>query len=326
MRHHFLDINFWCADINPEIRKLVRYLDIGDGNMEEGSLRCDANISVMLRDATALGPKVEVKNMNSIRNVQRAIDHEIERQIAVLEQGNIPVSETRTFDASTGTTSSMRAKEVLNDYRYFPDPDLSPLSISPKWLDTIKKQMPALPRELYNKFVADYQLSPADAQGLTESKGIAAYFEQVCFGIKNYKVAANWVMGSVKSYLNETGSGIEKFPIAADRLAALIRLVEDGAVSHTAAAQSLFPEMLKDQHTPPLSLATSLNLIQDGNEDTIMPLVEAVLQEFPAKVKEYKHGKKGIIALFMGEVMKKSKGKADPRKANLLLQKKLTEI
>lgn len=309
-----------------EIRKLVRYLDICDGNMEEGALRCDANISVSLRGATELGKKVEVKNMNSIRNVQRAIDYEIERQIVELEQGNTPISETRTFNAATGSTSSMRTKEELNDYRYFPDPDLSPLQITPEWLDEIKKLMPALPRELHHKFVSAYQLSKSDALVLTESKELAAYFEQVGVRIKNYKAAANWVMGSVKSYLNETGKGISEFPVPAERLAALIQLVEDGVVSHTVAAQSLFPVLLKDQDTPPLRIAHELNLIQMGDEEHILSLVEAVLQELPGKVKEYKNGKKGIIALFMGEVMKKSKGKADPKKASLLLQKKLMEI
>ncbi len=309
-----------------EIRKLVRYLDICDGNMEEGSLRCDANISVMLPGASELGKRVEVKNMNSIRHVQRAIDYEIDRQIVELEQGNPLVSETRTFNASTGDTSSMRTKEVLNDYRYFPDPDLSPLRISPEQLTEIKKLMPALPRELYRKYVGEYQLSKADAQVLTESREVAAYFEQLGLLVRNYKTAANWVMGTVKSYLNETGKDMTEFPIPAGQLAALIQLVEDGVLSHTAAAQSVFPAMLKNQDTPPFTIAHELNLIQEGNEDMIMPLVDAVLQAFPDKVKEYKRGKKGIIALFMGEVMKKSKGKADPKKANWLLQKKLMEI
>lgn len=309
-----------------EIRKLVRYLDICDGNMEEGSLRCDANISVMLRGASELGKKVEVKNMNSIRHVQRAIDYEIERQVLELEQGNIPVSETRTFNTSTGTTTSMRTKETLNDYRYFPDPDLSPLWISPEWLDEIKKLMPALPSALAHKYVTEFGLSKSDAQVLTESREIAAYFEQVCTLVKNYKTAANWVMGNVKSYLNETGKGMDGFPISAPRLAALIRLVEDGVVSHTAASQSLFPVLLNDPEKTPLILARELNLIKESDEDLIMPLVEAVLREFPTKVKEYKNGKKGIISLFMGEVMKKSKGKADPKMASQLLERKLMEI
>ena len=176
-----------------EIRQLVRYLDICDGNMEEGSLRCDANISMMLKGATEFGKKVEVKNMNSIRNVQRAIDYEIERQIMQLEKDESIVSETRTFNAADGKTYSMRVKEELNDYRYFPDPDLSPLEVSVKWLNEIKSSMPLLPRELHHKFVTTYHLSEYDAQVLTDSKETAQYFEEVCRHSTNFKAASNWI-------------------------------------------------------------------------------------------------------------------------------------
>src|SRR5690606_20992285 len=163
-----------------EVRKLVRYLDICDGNMEEGSMRCDANISLMLNDAPEFGKKVEVKNMNSIRNVQRAIEHEVKRQIEQLERGETIVSETRTFDAAKGTTASMRTKEDLNDYRYFPEPDLSPLIVSDQWLNAIKASMPSLPKTLFQKFVEEFQLPDYDAQVLTDSKDIALYFEELC--------------------------------------------------------------------------------------------------------------------------------------------------
>src|SRR6478609_3430976 len=223
-----------------EIRKLVRYLDICDGNMEEGSLRCDANVSVMLNDAKEFGKKVEVKNMNSIRNVQHAIDHEIIRQIEEIEKGNLIPSETRTFDAATGLTHSMRTKEELNDYRYFPDPDLSPLIVSEEWLNEIKTSMPALPRDLYLKYISELKLSAYDAQVLTDSKDVAVYFETVCKHTSNFKAAANWVMGPVKSALNEIGLSADEFPVQPKDLAGVIALIDGGQVNFSVASQRLF--------------------------------------------------------------------------------------
>lgn len=188
-----------------EIRKLVRYLDICDGNMEEGSLRCDANVSVRLKDAKEFGTKVEVKNMNSIRNVQRAIEFEIIRQIEAIEKGEPLTQETRSFDALKGITISMRTKEAANDYRYFPEPDLQPLFVDQKQIDIIKGEMPALPRDLFIKYTKELGLSEYDAYMLTDTKSIALYFEELIKNTKNYKTAANWVMGDIKSYLNHNG-------------------------------------------------------------------------------------------------------------------------
>ena len=309
-----------------EIRKLVRYLDICDGNMEEGSLRCDANVSVMLNGAKEFGKKVEVKNMNSIRNVQRAIDHEIERQIEEIEKGNVIFSETRTFDASTGLTYGMRTKEELNDYRYFPDPDLSPLIVSDAWLDEIKKSMPALPRELYTKYVEEFKLPEYDAHVLTDTKDVAMYFEAVCKLTKNYKAASNWVMGPVKSYLNELDLSADEFLIAPKVLVELMNLVETGKISFSVASQRVFPELLKSPNKSALEVAQQLNVIQESSHDAIIPIIDEVLKEFPLKVEEYKNGKKGIVGMFMGEVMKRSKGKADPKVANELITKKLEKV
>ena len=306
-----------------EIRKLVRYLDICDGNMEEGSLRCDANISLMLKGASEFGKKVEVKNMNSIRNVQRAIDREVVRQIEELEKGNNISSETRTFDANTGLTHSMRTKEELNDYRYFPDPDLSPLVVSEEWLGKIKASMPALPRELLEKYIHDYGLSEYDALVLTDSKDVALYFEEVCKLTGNYKAASNWMMGPVKSCLNEMAISADQFPIPPHRIAELISIIDDGKINFSMASKNLFPELLKHTEKSVLELAQQLNLIQDSDENSILPLVEQIIKEFPLKVEEYKNGKKAILTMFMGEVMKRSKGKADPKVATALLLKKL---
>jgi aspartyl-tRNA(Asn)/glutamyl-tRNA(Gln) amidotransferase subunit B len=309
-----------------EIRKLVRYLDICDGNMEEGSMRCDANVSVMLKEASVYGKKVEVKNMNSIRNVQRAIDHEIERQIRELEKGNTILSETRTFDADTGKTFGMRAKEELNDYRYFPDPDLSPVVISDEWLAAIKSSMPSLPHELFAKFVQQYSLPEYDVQVLTESKDIALYFDRLCSHTSNYKAASNWVMGPVKSFLNEFGLSADEFPVPVQKLADLILLIEQGQVSYTVASQRLFPELLKNPNRSALDVARQLNMLQDSSRDSLQPIIDEVIKEFPLKVEEYQKGKKGIMSMFMGEVMKRSKGKADPKVATELLIRKLNNL
>lgn len=309
-----------------EIRKIVRYLRICDGNMEEGSLRCDANVSVMLKGATQFGKKVEVKNMNSIRNVQRAIDHEMERQIQLIESGGEVISETRTFNADDGRTYGMRTKEELNDYRYFPDPDLSPMIVSDEWLDDIRRGMPALPEQLFEKFVTSYGLPEYDAQVLTDSREIAEYFEAVCAVTTNFKAASNWTMGPVKSYLNESGLPADKMPVSPESVGRIINLVDEGKISYASASQKIFPEMLQRPQIDPLELAGELNLIQDRNEDTIQPIIDQIVREFPLKVEEFKHGKKGIIGMFMGEVMKRSKGKADPKLANELLTRKLKSL
>lgn len=302
-----------------EVKKLVKYLDICDGNMEEGSLRCDANVSVMLKGSKELGKKVEVKNMNSFRNVFRAIEHEHERLIGLIEQGIEVVSETRTFDANTGLTASMRTKEDLNDYRYFPEPDLSPVVVSDEWLNAVKSSMPILPRDLHKKFVNEFGLPDYDASFLTESKEVALWFNELCSKTKNYKAASNWTMGPVKSSLNEQSHSISDFPITTDAFAELIALVDDGKVSHTAASQTIYPELLKSTSESPIDIAQRLNLIQESDEASLKPIVEQVLAANAAKVKEYKSGKKGLMGLFMGQVMKQSQGKADPKVATKIL-------
>jgi aspartyl-tRNA(Asn)/glutamyl-tRNA(Gln) amidotransferase subunit B len=309
-----------------EVRKLVRYLDICDGNMEESSLRCDANISVMLADAKEYGMKVEVKNMNSMRNVQRAIDFEIERQIMAIENGETIVSETRSFDALNGTTISMRSKEAANDYRFFPEPDLQPLVIDQKQIDTIKAEMPALPRDLFLKYTNELGLSAYDAYNLTDIKEIALYFEEVIKSTKNYKAAANWMMGDIKSYMNQNGIEIENFPIAPARIAELIEIISSGKISSTIASQKVFPEMLKNPSSTPLEIAESNNLIQDSNEDSILTFIEEVVKQHPAEVERYRNGEKQLVGFFMGQLMKISQGKADPKAANQLMRQTLDKL
>jgi aspartyl-tRNA(Asn)/glutamyl-tRNA(Gln) amidotransferase subunit B len=264
--------------------------------------------------------------MNSVRNVQRAVLHERDRQIAELEAGRVIHSETRTFDDQSGTTSGMRTKEELNDYRYFPEPDLSPLIISDEWLNSIKGKMPELPDELYNRFTSEFGLPEYDAEILTENREDAAYFIEACKFTKNYKSVSNWIMGPVKSWLNEQKSDMTRFPVSPSGLAELIALIDSGKLSHTTAGKSVFPEMIKNANISPLTIAEENNLIQDSDSQNIMPIIEEVLESMPEKVKAYKKGKKGLIGLFMGELMKKSKGKADPKLANELLRKKLEKL
>lgn len=305
-----------------EVRKLVRYLDICDGNLEEGSLRCDANISIMLKESNTFGNRVEVKNMNSLRNVKRAIEHEIDRQIEILENGGLVEQQTRSFNAAKGDTILMRGKEDANDYRYFPEPDLQPIIVTEKYVKQLKKTLPPLPNELFKKFTSSFGLSDYDTNVLIEDKDIALYFNTLCSHTKNYKAAANFVTGSIKSYLNENAIEISDFSIDEKRMAALINIVDEGKVSNTIATQKIFPALLSNTKTPE-EIAKENNWIQESNSDALQEWVDTAVTKYPEKVAEYKGGKKGLIGLFMGEVMKLSQGKADPKLANQLVREAL---
>ena len=309
-----------------EVRKLVRYLEICDGNMEEGSLRCDANISVMEVGASEFGTKVEVKNMNSIRNVQKAIEFEISRQIEAIEKGEVIAQETRSFDALKGITISMRSKEAANDYRYFPEPDLLPIEVTKEHIESVKKTMPPLPRTLFLKYLNEFGLSEYDANNLTDSKEIALFYEDIIEHTKNYKGAANWVMGSIKSFLNERGLEISEFPIPAKNIAELITIIDDGKIASSAATQKVFPAMLENPQTHPAKLAETLNVIQDSNEDAILEFVNEVIKQHPDEVARYRSGEKQLVGFFMGQLMRVSKGKADPKAANQLMRQRLEAL
>jgi aspartyl-tRNA(Asn)/glutamyl-tRNA(Gln) amidotransferase subunit B len=308
-----------------EVRRLVRYLDICDGNMEEGSLRCDANISVRKKGAPEFGRKVEVKNMNSISNVKRAIEHEIIRQIDLIEAGGIIDTETRSFDAPSGTTFSLRSKEAANDYRYFPEPDLLPVIVTENEIARVKSTLPPLPDELVKKYTQELQLSIYDASVLTDAKEIALYFEDVLKHTTNAKAAANWVMGPVKSWLNENAMHISQLSFGGKRLAELIALVDSGKVSFSVASQKIFPQMVQHKDLSALAIAERDNLIQESNTDTLLVVVKEIVAKYPEKVAEYRGGKVGLLGMFMGEVMKASKGKADPKVTTELLKKELEQ-
>jgi aspartyl-tRNA(Asn)/glutamyl-tRNA(Gln) amidotransferase subunit B len=305
-----------------EVRRLLKYLDICDGNMEEGSLRCDANVSVRLKGTEEFGTKVEVKNMNSSRNVKRAIEFEIERQISLIENGFNIDHETRSFNAANSTTVSMRHKEEANDYRYFPEPDLQPVIVTNLYIKKIKQLMPPLPNELFLKFTENFGLTDYDAGVLVEEKEIALYFNKVCCFVKNYKLAANFLNGVIKSYLNENGKKIQDLEISSERLAELINSVDDGLVSNTIATSKLF-ELLLISNKSIVDIISENNWKQESSKDALNDYIIKAVSKYPEKVIEYKSGKKGLIGLFMGEVMKISKGQADPKIANKLLRTEL---
>jgi aspartyl-tRNA(Asn)/glutamyl-tRNA(Gln) amidotransferase subunit B len=308
------------------LRRLLRYLGICDGNMEEGSMRCDANVSVRKKGDPQLGTRVEVKNLNSIRNVKRAIEHEAERMCALLGNGEAIMQQTRSFDpANGGTTFALRTKEEANDYRYFPDPDLPPFVVANDWVEDIRAGLPSLPEERIEKYTNDFSLSLYDARQLTDEKEIADYFENVIKHTDNHKSAANWLLGPVRSYLNEHGIGIEDLPLQPLFVAALINLVDEGKINFSLAASRLLPAMAKEPSKSPEQLAGELNLLQTDDAEAVRSWVDAVLQKMPEKVSEYQKGKKGLMGLFVGEVKKLSKGKADPKLVNDMLNEKLNK-
>lgn len=347
---HDADENFTCIDLNragvplleivsepdmhsadeafayvTEIRKMVRHLQICDGNMEEGSMRCDANISVRLKGDKKLGTKVEVKNLNSIRNVKKAIDHEINRLINLLENGEEIIQQTRSFDASNGTTFSLRSKEEANDYRYFPEPDLAPFFITEEQINSIKSSLPELPYVLEKRLINQYSLSNEAAKVIADERTIAVFFENIIQETNHYKAAANWIIGPIKSFLNENNIDIENFSIGPTTMARLINMVEEGKVSFGIAASRIFPLLIQSPEKDPLQTAKELNLLQEKNDDTLHSWIDEVLASMPEKVSEYKKGKKNLTGLFAGEVKKKSKGKADMQTVIQILNKKLNQ-
>jgi aspartyl-tRNA(Asn)/glutamyl-tRNA(Gln) amidotransferase subunit B len=305
-----------------EVRKLVRYLEICDGNMEEGSLRCDANVSVRLKGAKEFGKRTEVKNMNSIRNVQRAIEFEIKRQIEAIENGEEITQDTRSFDAVAGTTFVMRSKEMANDYRYFPEPDLQPVIVSQEYIAKVKSTLPPLPNDLFKKYTS-LGLSEYDAGVLTDSKEIALYFEEIISKTKNTKSASNWLTVQVKSFLNDNALHISDFKITPERIAQLVDFIDSGKVSHTIATQKIFPVMLENPNKTPTQIAEENGWIQESDSNALAEFVKQAIAKYPEKVIEYKNGKTTLAAMFMGEVMKLSKGKADPKIANELVKEML---
>jgi len=308
-----------------EMRRLLRYLEICDGNMEEGSMRCDANVSIRKKGETRLGTKVEVKNLNSIRNVKRAIEYEAQRMIEEVENGRSVIQQTRNFDADTGTSFALRSKEEANDYRYFSDPDLPAFRVTDDLLENISKTIPALPEELIAKYTTRLMLPEYDARVIADDKETVDYFEELIKKTSNYKAASNWILGPIKSWLNENNISIKNFSVVPEKLARLIQLVDENKLSFSIASSRILPQLVREPHRDPLQLSEDMNLLQSSDADEVALWVQQALAKMPDKVAEYKKGKKGLIGLFVGEVKKISKGKADPKLTNKLLLEKLEQ-
>jgi aspartyl-tRNA(Asn)/glutamyl-tRNA(Gln) amidotransferase subunit B len=305
-----------------ELRRLVRWIGICDGNMEEGSLRCDANVSIRLKGEKKLGTRCEVKNLNSIRNVKKAIEFEVDRLIGIVEKGERIIQQTRSFDASNDTTFAIRDKEEANDYRYFPDPDLAPFHLTNEFIQQVKSSLPALPNQLVHQYQHEFGLSEYDASQLCDEKHTSDFFQSTIQFTSQYKAVANWMLGPIRQYLHENHLSFETIPLLPQTLAGLIKIVEESKVNFSVASSRMLPLLMKENKDP-LILAGELNLLQVSNSSELEEWINTAISKMPDKVAEYRKGKKGLIGLFVGEVKKASKGKADPKVVTELLQEKL---
>ena len=303
------------------IHTLVRYLEICDGNMQEGSLRCDANVSIRPAGSTQLGTRTELKNLNSFRFIERAINFEVERQIDVIEGGGEVVQQTRLYDPDRNETRPMRDKEEANDYRYFPDPDLLPVVVSQSLVESIKESLPELPDERRDRFEAAFNVSSDDARTLTSSRALADYFETVCEKAKDAKLAANWVTGELMAALNRTDLSIETCPVSAERFGGLLSRIADNTISGNIAKQ-VFAQMW-DSNQSADAIIEAKGLKQVTDTGAIESLVDEVLAASDAQVQQYREGNSKVLGFLVGQVMKRSQGKANPKQVNEMLRAKL---
>ena len=308
-------------DYLTDLRKTLLYLGVCDGNMEEGSLRCDANVSVRPKGSEKLGTKVEIKNLNSFRFLQRALDYEIERQVKVLSQGGEIVQETRLWDEAEAVTLPMRSKEEAHDYRYFPEPDLLPLKLDPAWIERLRQELPELPGPKMKRFIEHYGFSIEDALLLTGTAELAGYFEECARASGNARASANWIMGDLAYVLKNSGKEIKDSPIPPDRLAALISKIDSEEISGKI-AKTVFEEMARTGEHP-LEIIQRMGLVQVSDEASLGASIDGILAANPKQVAEYRSGKTRVLGFFVGQVMKETRGQANPQVVNELLQKKL---
>ncbi len=314
-----------AAAFGRKLRQIVRYLGISTANMEDGAMRCDANISLWPADAPTGNIKVEVKNMNSFRSVERALLYEQERQTRILESGNdTRVTETRGWLETTGETVSQRSKEEAHDYRYFPEPDLPPLQLSKEWIDSVRKNLPELPGAKKQRFMTAYDLSAYDAGLLTQSRDLAAYFEAASARAKNAKAVANWMLRNLLQRLNESDTEINDCKISPESLAEMILLIESGEISNRI-AQEVFDKMF-DAGKSAQEIVKEQGLTQISDEDALAEIVAQVIAENPTAVQDFKQGKKRAIGFLVGQVMKATRGKANPGIVNQKLQEVLRQV
>ncbi len=305
------------------LHEILVYLEICDGNMEEGSFRCDANISLRPKGEEEFGIRTELKNMNSFRNVQRALEYEIKRQQYVLESGGKVIQETRLWDDSQGVTHPMRSKEEAHDYRYFPDPDLVPLVISEEWIEEVRKTIPELPLSKRERFVEEYDIPPYDAGVLAASRDIADFYEETVKHSGKPKIASNWIMGDILGHLKEDKKDIKDSPVTPEALAKMINLIEDGTISGKI-AKEVFEEMWKTGKQPK-EIIEEKGLVQITDTGALETAIGKILEANPAQLEQYKQGKEKVFGYFVGQVMKATKGKANPKLVNEILRKKLSE-
>ncbi|MBW4420930.1 MAG: Asp-tRNA(Asn)/Glu-tRNA(Gln) amidotransferase subunit GatB [Myxacorys californica WJT36-NPBG1] len=310
-----------AAEYAQELRRIMLYLGVSDGNMQEGSLRCDVNISVRPIGQKEFGTKVEIKNMNSFSAIQKAIDYEIDRQIRAIETGERILQETRLWEEGAQRTITMRVKEGSSDYRYFPEPDLGPIEVSPQQLETWRSELPQLPYQKRPYYEKTLGLSPYDARVLTDDRAIADYFEATVAAKANPKLAANWIMGDISAYLNNERLSITEIPLKPESLSELIGLIEAGTISNKI-AKDILPELLAKGGSAK-ELVESKGLIQISDTGAIEAAIEAVLAENPNELEQYRAGKTKLLGFFVGKVMKQTGGRADPKLTNQLLAKKL---
>ncbi|WKZ68717.1 MAG: Asp-tRNA(Asn)/Glu-tRNA(Gln) amidotransferase subunit GatB [Melioribacteraceae bacterium] len=303
------------------LKQIITYLGICDGNMEEGSLRCDANVSVRMKGEEKLGTKTEVKNMNSFRNVERAIDFEINRQIEIIEEGGIITQETLLWNADLNEVFPMRSKEESHDYRYFPDPDLLPVIVSEEWKNKIANQMPELPKIRKQRFINDYKIPEYDAEILTSSKELADYYENVLRVTDDYKSASNWVMGDILKVINENKILITEFIVSPENIGKLINLINNKTVS-TTIGREVFAEMLKDNKEPQI-IVKEKNLVQISDSSQIEKVIDEIIASNEKQVEEYRNGKEKVLGFLVGQIMRETKGKANPQVVNEILIQKL---
>ena len=304
-----------------KIRSMLRYLEICDGNMEEGSFRCDANISLCPVGSENYGVKTELKNMNSFRNVSRALEFEIKRQKDILDEGGEVRQETRLWDADQEATLPMRSKEEAHDYRYFPDPDLLPLVIEKEWIKKIENNLPELSTEKKKRFINFYQIPEYDAEVLTASKALADYFEKCVKLYPSAKIVSNWIMGDFLRELKRDNIEIEECPLSPENFVEMLKMIGEGVIS-SKIAKTVFVEMYRTGNNP-RGIVEEKGLVQISNEDELMKIIDNVLAENPEEVMSYKEGKSKLLGFFVGEVMKVTRGKANPKSVNKLLKNRL---
>ncbi len=310
-----------AAEYAQEVRRIMRYLGVSDGNMQEGSLRCDVNISVRPIGQKEFGTKVEIKNMNSFNAIQRAIEHEIERQIAAIESGERILQETRLWEEGSQRTISMRIKEGSSDYRYFPEPDLGAIEVPSEQLDHWRSELPELPYQKRSRYEADFGLSAYDARVLTDDRDIAEYFEAAVAAKANPKQAANWIMGDISAYLNNERKTIKEIPLTAIALAELTALIDANTISNKI-GKDILPELLTKGGSPN-AIVEREGLVQISDSGAIETAIDAVIAANPKELEQYRGGKTKLLGFFVGQVMKQTGGRADPKMTNQLLAKKL---